>query len=62
MPSIYPHDFLKTLERLINPLVDLSALPAPLQVTSVEVTQFALMLTASGSQNATATFARDAVR
>ncbi len=50
------------LERLINPLVDLSALPAPLQVTSVEVTQFALLLTASGSQNATVTFARDAVR
>ena len=46
------------LERLINPLVDLSALPAPSQVTSVEVTQFALLLTASGSQNVTATSGR----
>ena len=39
------------LERLVNPLVDLSALPAPSRVNSVEVTQFALLLTASGSQS-----------
>ncbi|MBA3598143.1 MAG: hypothetical protein H0W40_12320 [Methylibium sp.] len=38
------------LERLINPLVDLSALPAPSQVTSVQVLPAAVLLTASGSQ------------
>ncbi len=38
------------LERLINPLVDLSALPAPSQVTSVQVLPKAVLLTASGSQ------------
>jgi len=41
------------LEKLINPLVDLSALPAPSQVTSVQVTPDAVLLTASGSQTVT---------
>jgi len=37
-------------EKLINPLVDMSALPAPSQVTSVQVTADAVLLTANGSQ------------
>ena len=41
------------LEKLINPLVDLSTLPAPTRVTAVEVTQDAVLLTASGSSTAT---------
>jgi len=42
------------LEKLMNPLVDLSALPAPSRVISVEVTHSALLLTTSGSQNVSA--------
>ncbi len=41
------------LEKLINPLVDLSALPTPSRVTSVQVTPDAVLLTASGSQTIT---------
>lgn len=37
------------LEKLINPLVDLSTLPAPTRVTAVEVTRDAVLLTASVS-------------
>ncbi len=42
------------LETLINPLVDLSALPAPSRVTSVQVTPNAVLLTASGSHTSIA--------
>ena len=42
------------LETLINPIVDLSALPAPSRVTSVQVTPDAVLLTASGTQTSTA--------
>jgi len=42
------------LETLINPLVDLSALPASSRVTSVQVTPDAVLLTASGSQTSIA--------
>ncbi|MDN5753649.1 MAG: DUF2993 domain-containing protein [Nitrosospira sp.] len=38
------------LQKLINPLVDLSALPAPSQVTAVQVTADAVLLTAGGVQ------------
>lgn len=42
------------LEKLINPIVDLSALPVPSQVASVKVTDDAVIVEASGSQSLTA--------